>query len=213
MFCLCLSPVALVSACLPKIFNWDWRAKYFGFSAIHFSSISLLGVIPWLCILLYSSLAPWEKSLLLIYYIAPNIWWCRRFVIYYRQIYGDRESRDMVYVEESDAVYYYQKNDNWLIEKKYKFKLFPSNLLTISPLAVAFLFAPWMTAVKAHVGLPFPHAFLAVASLPVVMMVLGLTIKCYLVFFHYPHKIKSETGKEVYVDMVHRTIPLKKSKT
>jgi hypothetical protein len=213
IFCLCLCPAALATACLPKIFNWDWRAKYFGFSTIYFSSASLLGIIPWLCLLLYSHLALWERALLLIYYFAPTIWWCRRFIKYYRDIYSNKELRNIVYVEESDAVYYLQKNDNWLIEKKYKFNIFPSNLLVIIPPALAFLLAPWMRIVKAHIGLPFPFAFLTIAGLPFVMMILGLTMKCYLVFFYYPRKIKSETGKEVYVDMVRRTFPLKKSQT
>jgi hypothetical protein len=210
LFCLGLCPIAVVSAFLPRIFKWDWRTKYFGFSAIHFSSASLLGLIPWLAILLYGRLSPWENALLLIYYIVPNVWWCYRFVSYYRRIYSNPDSRDMVYVEESDAVYYCQKNDNWLIEKKYKFKIFPSSLLIVGPLVVAFLLVPWAPVVKAHIGLPFPHAFLAVACLPIVMMVLGLTTKCYLVFYRYPRKITLATGKAIYVDMVTRTIPLRK---
>jgi hypothetical protein len=31
----------------------------------------------------------------------------------------------------------------------------------------------------------------------------------YLVFYYYPWKIKKETGKEVYVDMVTKTASLK----
>jgi hypothetical protein len=205
IFCIGLCPAALVSAFVPKIFHWDWRAKYFGFSTIYFSSASLLGIIPWLCVLIYGSLPLWERLLLALFYVLPIAWWCRRFVIYYRHIFSDHELRNILYIEEIDAVYYYQKNDNWLIEKKYKFKVFPSNFAFISPLALAFLLVPWMRMVKAHFGLPFPHAFLTIASLPVVMMILGLTMKCYLTFFHYPRKIKAETGKDVYVDMVSKT--------
>jgi hypothetical protein len=205
IFCLSLCPAALVAAILPRIFNWDWRAQYFGFGTLCLSSVSLLGIVPWLCLLLYSSLGVWEKLLLLAWYLAPMTWWCYRFLIYYRKIFLDTATRDLVYVEENDAVYYYQRNDNWLIEKRYKFKLFPSASLFIVPLALALLSAPWAHLVRAHVGLPFVYTFLTVASLPLVMTFLGLTMKCYLVFFHYPRRIKIATGKNVYVDMVSRT--------
>jgi hypothetical protein len=211
VFCLCICPAALVSACLPKIFNWDWRTKYFGFSTIYFSSASFLGIIPWLCLLLYGSISLFEKALLLLFYVAPIIWWCRRFIAYYQNIYLDSDFRNILYEEEIDAVYYCQKNDNYLIEKINKFKIYPPNLYFIGPLLLAFFLAPWTRVIKAHTGLPFPHVFLTVASLPLVMMILGITTKCYLTFYHYPRKIKYETGKNVYVDMAKKTmLPAKK---
>jgi hypothetical protein len=209
IFCVCLCPTALVSACVPRVFNWDWRAKYFGFNTIYFSSTSLLGLIPWLCLLLYGSLAVWEKLAVLVLYLIPIIWWCHRFITYYQAIYSDKDLRGILYIKELDVVYYCQKNDNWLIEKKHKFKIFPPNLFFITPLILAFLLAPWMRAVKSHFGLPFPYVFLTLSSLPLVMMVLGLTIKGYLTFYHYPRRIKSDTGKDVYVDMVSKTVPRK----
>lgn len=207
IFCVCLCPVALVSAWLPRVLNWDWRAKYFGFNTLYFSSMSLLGLIPWLCLLLYGSFALWEKLALFILYLAPTIWWCHRFITYYQGVFADHDLRRALYIEESDAVYYCQKNDNWLVERKHKFKLYPSNVLVITPMILAFLLVPWMREVKLYFGLPFPHVFLTLSSLPLVMMVFGLTIKSYLTFYHYPQKIKSETGKDVYVDMVSKTVP------
>jgi hypothetical protein len=211
-FCLLLCPVALVTAFMPKAFNWDWRTKYFGFITFHFSSVSLLGIVPWLCILLYGVPPAWEKALLFLFYVVPTIWWCGRFVTYYGKIYTDKDLRGLVYVEEPDAIYYMQRNDTWLIEKKYKLKVLPTNLLIVIPMAFAFLLAPWIRTVQMHVGLPFPHIFLTIASLPIVMMVLGLATKCYLVYYYYPRIINLETGKEVFVDMVNQTFPQKKKK-
>jgi hypothetical protein len=209
LFCVGLSVTALVSAFVPKIFNWDWRTKYFGFSTIYLASASLLGIIPWLCIVLYSTLPLWTRLFLFFGYAAIVIQWCRRFVLFYRRIFADKALRNIIYVEDSDAIYYSQKNDNWLIDKKFKLKQFPSNTVVLISVGLAFLLLPFVRSVKHLVGLPFPYTFLTIGSLPVIMTVLGLTVRGYLVFYYYPWKIKKETSKEVYVDMVTNTSPLK----
>jgi hypothetical protein len=209
LFCICLSVASLISALMPKIFGWDWRTKYFGFSTVYLASASLLGVIPLLCIVLYSSLPLWARLSLLCGYAGTIILWCRRFVLFYRRVCSNKVLRDILYVEDIDAVYYSQKNDNWLIEKKFKLKQFPSNIVILISLGLAFILVPFIHAVKDIVGLPFPHMFLTVGSFPVIMAVLGLAMRGYLVFYYYPWKIKKETGKEVYVDMVTKTASLK----
>lgn len=95
------------------------------------------------------------------------------------------------------------------MEKKFKVKQFPSNIVVLVSLGLAFLLIPFFGSVKHLVGLPFPYTFLTIASLPVTMMVLGITARGYLVFYYYPWKIKKETGKDVYVDMVTKTASLK----
>jgi hypothetical protein len=209
LFCIGLSIAASVSALMPKIFNWDWRTKYFGFSTVYLASASLLGVIPWLCIVLYSALPLWTRISLFFSYAAIVIWWCRRFVVFYRRAFADKTLRNIIYVEDCDAIYYSQKNDNWLIEKKFKLKQFPSNIVVFISLGLAFLLIPFVRSVKDLVGLPFPYTFLTIGSLPVIMMVLGLTVRGCLVFYYYPWKLKKETGKDVYVDMVTKTASLR----
>jgi hypothetical protein len=205
LFCLCLSLIALISVFIPTLFRWDWRAKFFGVSTIYLSSASLIGIVPWLCIVFYSTLQIWGKIALFAIYLGTLIWWCTRFIRHYRNIFDDRMLRDLLYLEEGDAVYYMQKTDNWILEKKLKLKQFPSNFVIVTFLFVGFLLVPFFRTLKEHTGLPFPHIFLAVATLPLTMMILGLSTRGYLVFYHYPMKIKKNTGKDVYIDMVNKS--------
>jgi MFS family permease len=205
LFCIFLSGAACVFAFVPKIFKWDWRARYFGISMIYLASASLLGIIPWLCMVLYSSQPGWVRLFFLLAYALPIIWWCRRFLVFYRNLILNNVWRDFIYKEDDDAIYYIQRNDNWLIEKRYKLAMFPSNALTVVPLALAFVLVPFMKFVNAHIGLPFAHTFLTVAGLPIIMIFLGFGMRGYLIFYFYPWKIKKATGKEVYVDMVTKT--------
>lgn len=207
LFCMYLSAASIASALIPKIFNWDWRTKFFGFSTVYLASASLLGIVPWLCVVMYSSLPAWGRTFIIFAYAVPISWWCTRFLRFYRQIYADRTLREYLYIEDGDVIYYSQKNDNWLIEKKFKFKQFPPNAVILLSLGLAFILVPFFRIAKTFVGVPFPHMFLTIASFPLVLTVLGLTMRGCLVFYYLPWKLKTATGKEVYVDMVTKTPP------
>lgn len=209
LFCITLSVASIVSALIPTIFQWDWRTKYFGLSAIHLASASLLGIIPWLCIVFYSALPLWARLVFFCLYATPIVLWCRRFARVYHHIYLDKMLREHVFIEDADAIYYSQRNDNWMIEKKFKFKQFPSNAIILFSVGGAFLQVPYFRLIKTFFGLPFPHMFLTIISIPITLTVLGLATRAYLVFYYYPWLIKKATGKEVYVDMVTKSDPLR----
>jgi hypothetical protein len=204
IFCICLCLTGFFLILIPRLFKWDWRAKYFGASLVHLGSVGLLGVVPWLCIVLYSILPLWTRVLILFGYGIPIIWWCNRSVQFYRSIYCSRELRNILYVEENDVVYYLQRSDKWLTEKKFNFSQCPSNRSFILSAGAAFLLVPLMEPATKIIGLPFPHLFLAIIGFPLVLMCAALTTRGCLVFYYYPQKIKAETGKDVYVDMVRK---------
>lgn len=210
IFCLGVSAAAVIVCLVPKIFKWDWRAQYFGFSTFLFASVSLLGIIPWLCLVLYSALSPATRFSIFCAYLAINFWWCRRFVLFYGRIFSEKNLRNFVYLEDVDAVYYSQKNDNCLMEKRFKFRQFPSAVVVLIPFISAFLLVPFSQTVKVLVGLPFALSFLAIGSLPVTLMILGLTTRGILIFYFFPWKIKKQTGKIVYVDLLTKTAMPKK---
>lgn len=127
--------------------------------------------------------------------------WCYRFVTAYKKIYNEKCLRSCIYQEDDDAVYYMQKNETWLMERKLKIRSFPSGIyFFVFPLA-AFFMTPFTTVIKDIIGLPFPHIFLGVFSLPITMMCLGYATRGWLGYYYYPNKIERETGKRVYVDM------------
>jgi hypothetical protein len=209
LFCIFVSVASFAFALIPKIFNWGWKARYFGISMIYLTSVSLLGLIPWLCIVLYSAQHLWMRLIILVGYAVPIILWCRRFAKFYAKIFANQVWHDFIYREDTDAVYYMQKNDNWLVEKRYKLAIFPSGIATVAPVALAFVLVPFIKIVNSQTGLPFAHTFLSVAGLPIIMTFLGLGMRGFLVFYYYPWKIKQATGKDVYVDMVTKTTPPK----
>jgi hypothetical protein len=114
-FALCMLSFALIL--VPALFRWDWRAKFFGFSALYSSAPALIGLIPWACILAYGRLPVSSKIIVFLVYVVPITLWCRRFVRLYREIFDNERMRKIIYFEADDAVYFLQKGDKWLIEK------------------------------------------------------------------------------------------------
>lgn len=206
LICVALCPAAIFTAVIPRIQNWDWKTKYFGFTTISLASGCIMGIVPWLCIVLHSELALSLRLTLFIVYAATVTWWCGRYATYYRKIYADSSLRTFIYATDYNEIYYLQKNDTWLLEKKFKFKNFPSSAMTITSVGLAFAMFPFIDTINELVGLPFAYSFLTIASLTTTMMLLGLSTKCFLVFYYYPIKLKKESGKEVYVDMATKSV-------
>lgn len=201
VFYLCLLLLSIMLAPIPLLFKWGWQAKYFGVTCFYGGSCALMGWTPILCIVLYGKL-PFAISFgFLLINIFLTIWWCRRFVLFLRRIHNDSNLWAQLYVEEKDAVYYTQKYDKWLSEKKFKFIQAPSIITFIVPLAIAFLLVPFMPSVTHLVGMPFTYVFLAVSAIPINLLCLGFATKGFLIFYYYPWKIKRQTGKTVFVDM------------
>ena len=137
-------------------------------------------------------------------YFLSIVYWCRRFVVYYRRVFFDGD-RHLLYEENDDAIYYLQQGDKTLFEKKRKLDQLPSNLAFVLFTGLAFLMAPFASSLVRFVGIPFIHIFLTVAGLPITLMCLGLAVRGYLIFYYYPWHLKRMTGKDVYVLMAGTT--------
>jgi hypothetical protein len=163
--------------------------------------MGLIGIVPWLSIVLFSSLPVWIRLLLFGIYSSVIVFWCRRFVIYYRRIYFDADLRGLLYEEHDDVIYYLQQGDKTLFEQKLKLDQFPPDLMFVLSIALAFLMTPFASGLARLVGIPFVYIFLTVAGLTIAVMCLGIAVRGYLIFYYYPWQLKRTTGKEVYVLM------------
>jgi hypothetical protein len=189
---------------VPRILRWGWQAEYFGVPLLYVGSVALLGFVPCLCIVMYAKLHIVTRLAVFLVWIALHVAWSHRFTALYKKIFNNAELRACIYQEESDEVYYLQRGDNYLTEKKYKFKQFPPGWQFIGCLLLSFLLAPFSSVASSVIGVPFAHLFLCIGGLPVSLMCVGLAVRGGLIFFFYPMKIKRETGKRVYVDMTGR---------
>jgi hypothetical protein len=201
VLCAAQSVISFFFILIPRLFRWDWRSKYFGVPLFYVGSTALVGVVPWLGIVFYSALPVWARFVILATYTASIIWWCRRFVIYYRRVFTDHQLRRIIYQEDEDAIYYLQRGDQTLIEKKLRLAQFPPNSLFVSCMAIAFSTTPFAQNMTHLVGISYILIFLAIGGFPIVLMCFGLATRGYLIFYYYPWQLKRQTGKEVYVLM------------
>lgn len=193
--------IAFILVFVPRINNWGWNIRHFGVSLFNLSSITLIGLTPCLCIVFYSTLPAVIKILILIAYVAAHAIWCRRFIKIYKKVSGDSSIVSLIYEEENDAIYYMQKVDKYILEKKYKFIQIPKGQYFIASNIFSFLLLGFISLVKTTVGVPFIHVFLLINSLPISIMAAGLATKSWLVFYYHPSIIKKNTSKNIYVDM------------
>lgn len=199
-----ISSIAIIAFPIPYIFRWNWETKYFGAALLCLSSAAIVGVYPILCIAQYSALPLFVRVMLLFLECALIVRWCRRFPNVYKKIYFEKSLFSCIYIEEQSAVYYSQQADKRIIEKFFKLEQFPHSKYFLLSALVAFSLAPFATATSRFVAIPFIHIFLAIFSIPLSLMFLGLATRGWLVFYFYPMKIKSETNKPVYIDMSSR---------
>jgi hypothetical protein len=207
MFCVLSMIMGCFLVVAPKMFKWDWKSRYFGFGVICVGSTSLPGVISWLCIVFYSHLPLLVRYFLFLSYGAIVIWWCWRFVLYYQPVMLAAHLHSKIYSEDDDAVYYLQKNDTWLLNNRYRFRQLPPNIFFVTMSLLGFLSFPFARNVFSVTGIPVIHIFMAISFSPIVLLSLGLMTRGYLIYYHYPRKIKRKTGKEVYIDMATKTLP------
>ena len=197
--------VACLGFLVPWLFKWDWQAKFFGVSFIFLGTLSLICIVPLLLLVFYSNLWWPVRAFIFILYFLLHAAWCFRFIVFYKNISESNELFSIMYVEEEDAVYFFQEVDRYLIEKIFKFRQIPSDLIFAVPMVIAVSATFAIEVVKELVGLSFVHIFMVIAGLPVSLMCFGIAAKAALVFYYYPTKIWSRTGKRVYVDM--NTLP------
>lgn len=207
LFLVSIFVISLILALMAFILNWGWETSYYGASLLCLGCISFLAIVPCLALMLYSNAAYWIKIFVLCIYIASHVLWCRRFTKIYRRIFNNVEMRSMIYVEDSEAVYYMRNVDDFLLERKCKFEQMPPARYFVLFMALALALIPVMDTVGGVTNLPFVHIFLIVAMLPVSWMSIGLAARAYLTFYFYPARIRRERGKEVYVDLVSNASP------
>ncbi|CDG82650.1 putative membrane protein [Janthinobacterium agaricidamnosum NBRC 102515 = DSM 9628] len=201
IFLLILLILSFILIFIPKIYKWNWETKYFGVGIFEIGSISLFGITPTLCLLVYSDLSLKSRTAIFLIYTLQIFFWCKRFSKFYKKIYENPDLRKKIYVEEDDANYYMQKGDRWLIDKKFKFKQLPSNLYFLLSIFFAIAIIPFSHDIIKITKLPFIYTFCAIAALPISLLGCGLITRSWLIFYYYPKKIKAKNKKPVYVDM------------
>ena len=201
VFSVRLLVASLIFAPLPWLLRWDWKTWYFGSAVFALASAALMQIFPFLSIFLYGDLPRGLSWSLLLVEVGLIVWWCARFVRVYRRIFADPDLWKKIYVEENDVIYYLQDVDKWVLEEKLKFNQSPSAMMFVGPMAFAFLLVPFMGPVTRFVGVPFTHIFLAIGAISISLLCLGLAVRCLLIFYYFPWKLKRATGKNVYVDM------------
>lgn len=180
-----------------------WRTAAFGISNLFIGSVSLLSWNPMLCIAIYGKISPWIVIPLIGINLILTFLWAKRFFAYYENIrVSHQDFWKRLYVEEEDAIYFSQPCDKWLTQKKLKISHFFGTWATVLPMAGAIGLLPFMTEVTRWAGVPFVHIFLAIGAAPLSIMLLGISMKGFLLHYYYPWRIKRATGKNVYVDLV-----------
>jgi hypothetical protein len=201
IFCIIIVGLAVAMFPVPRLFKWNWETKYFGVPLFYLGSLTLMCVIPCLCLLLYSKLEIWSRAAIFLAYMAIHIAWIWRFVAFYRKVDQDSVLRASLYEEENDAVYYMQQADKRILETQFDFHQLPRDRYFVLFIVAALSTTPMMRSVTESVGLPFIHVFFLIGTLPISLMGLGFATRGLLVFYCYPRKIRKTTGKRVYVDM------------
>lgn len=200
--------ISAILALVSSVFRWGWKAYYYGVALLCLGSISFLALVPFLAMILYSTAPYWIKIFVATFYGVSHFIWCRRFVKMYERIFRDKTLRSLVYNEDAEAIYYMRRGDEFVLDKHCKFSQIPQDKYFGLFVALALLMVPAMDAICAFIGLPFVHIFLLVAMLPVSWMSVGLAVRAYLIFYLYPFRMKRDTGKEVYVDLVGKYRPV-----
>lgn len=193
---------SIVLFVIPSMSKWGWKTQYFGFTSLCIGSCSFLTIVPCLVLFLYGKGSYSLNLFVLMFYIITHVLWCRRFFVIYGHLYANEELRGIVYQEESDAVYYLQRGDKYLLENLYKFAQIPRGPYFVIFMLIAFFMIPVMDEIKHLLEIPFAHIFLIIGMLPLSWMCIGLAVRGYLIFYWYPAKVKKSTGKDVYVDLV-----------
>lgn len=209
MMCAIVS-TSTVIAVASALFKWGWKAKYYGVSLLCVGGISFMAIVPCLAVVLYGSAPYWLGVCGILFYGCTHYFWCRKFAILYKRVFDDDVLRNIVFQEEAGAVYYLRSGDDFLLEKHFKFSQTPADRYFVLFMVLALLMISIMGPLRAYIGVPFVHVFLAVAMLPVSWMSIGLAFRAYLIFYLYPGRIKKATGKDVYVDLASKHRPLVK---
>ena len=182
---------------------WGWQTRVLGVSGFYIGSVASLSWNSIFCIVLYGHVPQWILMLFIGVNLFLTLFWLKRYISYYENIRKlHQDYWKALYVEENDAVYFSQPCDKWLTQKKITLNHFYGPWATVLPMAGAICLLPFMTEITRWAGVPFVHIFLALGAAPLSIMLLGVSMKGFLLHYYYPWKIKRATGKSVYVDLV-----------
>lgn len=193
---------SIVLALVSLVCQWDWKIQYYGLSLLFGSSISIFAIVPLLVLMTYGTAPTLAKTFVFWFYVGSHVSWCRKFAVLYKDVFDNELLRKIMYQEEADAVYYLRRGDQYLLDKYYEFTQIPRAWIFAVFTALALALVPVMGEVRAFTGIPFAHVFLLVGMLPVSWMSFGFAVRGFLVCYFYPAKIRTATGKDVYVDIV-----------
>jgi hypothetical protein len=204
IFFMALAGVSLMMVFLPRLLNWGWTTTYFFIGILELGSTILMFGISWLCLLLYSSLPLSYRTLIFAGYMLVIFLPSRKIVKMYMEIKNDQRLFDYIYENLDGEIYYLQKNDIYLFEKKYKLSLPPSpnHLITWGLLWLSSV--PFASMISRYIGLPYPHIFIGLLSTPINMMILAIVVRGTFVYYYLPRTLRKK-GSTVYVDISTRT--------
>lgn len=109
-----------------------------------------------------------------------------------------------IYQTADSTIFYMQKNDNYILEKKYKITLFPSAAYFVVFCILSVCTLPFAKDISTFFGLPYTHIFLGIFSIPIDMMAVMFVTRGWFVFYHLPKHIKNNNSV-VCVDMASKT--------
>lgn len=196
--------ISLALVCLPRIFNWGWSVEYFFVASIQLACIGMLGGTPWLCFLLYASIPLPYRLVFFIVYLGVIATLSTKIWRMYQDVRNDPQLLGQLYQVRNKQTFYLQKNDVRLLEKKYRLSLFPNAGYFLLFAGLAFGTMPFAKTIVGFVGLPFPHIFLGIFSIPIDMMALAFLTRGWFVYYHLPKHFDPQRPT-VYVDMVTKT--------
>ena len=193
--------LAILAYPISYLFTWTWDSRFFGASMFPFASASFLGGYPLLCITQHGALPLLVRGAIFVIYIGLIICWCRKIAEIYKKIYSSKSLFESIYFESADVVYYLQREDIKTLKKHFKFDLNPPLSYLLVPVLVALSISPFASSASQFAGVPFVHIFLAIIGLPLNFFFLGVCTKGWLVFYHYPNKIRYNSSMLTYVDL------------
>lgn len=85
---------------VPPIFDWGWKAKYFGCTGLCLASFSLLAVVPCFVLFLYGKVSYPINITIAVVYVVSHFLWCGKFFIIYDHVFANEELRKILYREE-----------------------------------------------------------------------------------------------------------------
>lgn len=187
--------------------KWSWRAEQHGLLAFVMMGFAYFMLSSYLGIVIFSPAHPTFRALMLVILLAYHGWWISRVVRWYGRAWHDDSLRNLIYVERSDHIVYLREGER-NVRERLGVQFFPSNWTLVSTFLLGlgtyfardnltrYFDASWVPIAFAIWGLSL--------SVFVTTMVTSSVMTCFV----FPSRLRRQTGKHVYVDLLSPCRPL-----